>query len=124
MRDKDLLNAVKQFLIDAEEELSAEEYNSVILELGAAVEKRSQQLKDLHELNEHGLLVYRHKTDKNHFIERTYRWKDSCILLYEIGDQRKILDSMIFSTFDTGAWELITKEEYKLVIHGYKDIYK
>ncbi len=75
------------------------------------------------ELNEYGLAVWKHKTNKRLFLQRSYRWKDSLMLLDET-ESRQIVDSFKASTFYYGAWEPMTVEEYKKVKSNYKDIYK
>ena len=47
---------------------------------------------DNNELNEHGLLVFKHKTNKRLFLQKTYRWVDRLILLDET-EGRQIIDS-------------------------------
>lgn len=74
-------------------------------------------------LNEHGLLVFKHKTNKRLFLERTYHWVDIIILIDET-EGRQVIDSYKYSTYDTGAWELMTKEEYNKVVRNYKEIYE
>jgi len=75
------------------------------------------------ELNENGLLVYKHMTNKHLFLQRSYRWKDS-ILLMDESNGRQIIQGFKYSTFDLSGWELITKEEYDKVEKKYTDIYK
>ena len=74
------------------------------------------------ELTEHGLLVFKHKTNKRLFLERTYRWVDILTLLDET-DGRQIIDQFKYSTFDLSAWEPMTKEEFDSVKRCYKEIY-
>lgn len=63
------------------------------------------------ELNEHGLKVWRHKTNKRLFLQQSYRWKDHIVLLDEM-EGRQIVDTFKASTFDYSAWVPITKEEF------------
>ena len=74
------------------------------------------------ELTEYGKLVFKHKTNKRLFLERTYRWIDNMVLLDET-ESRQIIDSFKYSTFDFGAWTPMTKEEYDSVKACYKEIY-
>ena len=75
------------------------------------------------ELNEHGMRVWKHKTNKRLFLEQSYRWKDSLILLDET-EGRQIVDRFKASTFDYGAWTPMSQEEYDSVISKYIEIYK
>jgi hypothetical protein len=73
-------------------------------------------------LNEHGLLVWKHKTNKNLFLQRSYHWVDRITMLDEsIG--RKIVDDQKYSTFDFTDWELMTMTEYTSVKSNFKEIY-
>lgn len=74
------------------------------------------------ELNEHGLRVWKHKTNKRLFLQQSYRWKDSLVLLDET-EGRQIVDVFIASTFDYGAWTPMSQEEYNSVKLKYRDIY-
>jgi hypothetical protein len=74
------------------------------------------------ELNEHGKLVFKHKTNKRLFLDRSYRWVDRLILLDET-DGRQVIDEFKYSTFDLSAWEPMTKEEFDSVKSSYKEIY-
>jgi hypothetical protein len=73
------------------------------------------------ELNEHGLLVFKHKTNKRLFLQRSYRCVDRLTLIDET-EGRQIIDEFKFSTFDLSAWSSITKEEYDRVESNYKEI--
>jgi hypothetical protein len=94
----------------------------------------SEQELEKHYLTEHGMVVYKHKTNKELFIQRSFHWKDSCSLIHEhyrkdstceTGgyEARQHIDSYRFSTYDFGAWELMTKEEFDSVKGSYKEIY-
>lgn len=74
------------------------------------------------ELNDHGLLIFKHKTNKRLFLYRPYRWVDRLTLLDET-EGRQVIDTYKFSTYDFGAWESINKEEYSKIERSYKDIY-
>ena len=74
------------------------------------------------ELDEHGLLVFKHKTNKRLFLERTYRWVDRLTLIDET-DGRQIIMDFAFSTFEFYAWEAITPKEYSKVKAKYREIY-
>lgn len=77
-----------------------------------------------HYLNEHGRLVFKHKTHKNMFLHRDYYWVDSITMLHESNDAgRQYIDSFKFSTYDLSAWELITKEQDEKVKSNYTEIY-
>ena len=75
------------------------------------------------ELNEHGLKVWKHQTNKRLFLQQSYRWKDSLVLLDET-EGRQIVDTFIASTFDYGAWKPMTQEEYDSVKSKFTEIYK
>lgn len=75
------------------------------------------------ELNEHGMRVWKHKTNKRLFLQQSYRWKDSLMLLDET-EGRQIVDSFQASTFDYGTWDYMTQEEYDSVISKFTEIYK
>ena len=75
------------------------------------------------ELNEHGLKVWKHKTNKRLFLQQSYRWKDNLVLLDET-EGRQIVDSFKASTFDYGAWDYMTQEEYDSVKSKFTEIYK
>jgi hypothetical protein len=49
------------------------------------------------ELNEYGLKVWKHKTNKRLFLQQSYRWKDNLLLLDET-EGRQIVDTFIAST--------------------------
>ena len=74
------------------------------------------------ELNEHGMAVWRHKTNKNLFVERPYRWCDTVTVLDET-ESRRVIDSTKFSTFDFSAWIPVGVEEFKKVKQKFKEIY-
>jgi hypothetical protein len=74
-------------------------------------------------LNEHGLRVWKHKTNKRLFLEQSYSWVDRLNLLDETEERQHVM-SFKASTFDYNAWEPMTPEEYKLVTRNYKDIYQ
>ena len=75
------------------------------------------------ELNEHGMRVWKHKTNKRLFLQQSYRWKDSLVLLDET-EGRQIVDSFKASTFDYGTWDYMTQEEYDSVKSKFTEIYK
>jgi hypothetical protein len=74
------------------------------------------------ELNEFGMRVWKHKTNKRLFLQQSYRWKDNLILLDET-EGRQIVDSYQASTYDFSAWEPMTREEYDTVVSDFKEIY-
>lgn len=75
------------------------------------------------ELNDHGLKVWKHKTNKRLFLQQSYRWKDNLVLLDET-EGRQIVDGFVASTFDYGAWEPMTKEEYDSVKSKYREVWE
>ena len=74
------------------------------------------------ELNEFGLRVWKHKTNKRLFLQQSYRWKDDVLLIDET-EGRQIIDYFKASTFDYGAWEPMTQEEFNSVVSYYKEIW-
>lgn len=74
------------------------------------------------ELNEHGLLVFKHKTNQRLFLQRSYRWVDRLTLIDET-DGRLVIDSYKYSTYDFESWEPMTVEEYSRVKRNFKEIY-
>jgi len=75
------------------------------------------------ELNENGMLVFKHKTNKRLFLQRSYRWKDQVTLIDET-EGRQIIMDFKFSTFEFYAWEPMTQEEYNSVKGCFKEIYE
>jgi hypothetical protein len=74
------------------------------------------------ELNEFGLRVWKHKTNKRLFLQQSYSWKDNLMLLDET-EGRQIVDNYKASTYDFSAWTPMTKEEFDSVKSYYKEIY-
>jgi hypothetical protein len=74
------------------------------------------------ELNEFGLLLFKHKTNKRLFLVKSYRWVDQLTLLDET-ESRQIIDTYKFSTYNLSAWSPVTKEEYAKVEEKFRDIY-
>lgn len=79
--------------------------------------------KDPIELNEFGEAVWRHKTNKNLFVERSYRWCDRVIVLDET-EGRLVIDDTKFSTFDFSDWIPVSLDEFRKVKQNFKDIYQ
>jgi hypothetical protein len=75
------------------------------------------------ELDEFGLRVWKHKTNKRLFLQQSYRWKDDVLLIDET-EGRQIIDYFKASTFDYDAWEPMTQEEFNSVVSYYKEIWK
>lgn len=75
------------------------------------------------ELNEYGLKVWKHKTNKRLFLQQSYRWKDELVLLDET-EGRQVVDSFKASTFYFGAWAPMTQVEYDSVQRKFVEIYK
>lgn len=74
-------------------------------------------------LNEFGLAVWRHKTDKELFLERDYEWCDRVVTIREHDGRREIVDNVPFSDFDLSDWIPVTVEEFRLVKSNYKEIH-
>ena len=74
------------------------------------------------ELNEYGKRVWKHKTNKRLFLEKSYSWVDRLTLIDE-NEGRDIVMDFLASTFDYYAWEPMTQEEYNSVKSRYKEIY-
>ena len=74
------------------------------------------------ELNESGLRVWKHKTNKRLFLHQSYRWVDRVMLIDETEGRELIMDFKA-STFDFYAWDPMTKEEYNRIECNYKEIY-
>lgn len=74
------------------------------------------------ELNEHGMAVWRHKTNKNLFVERSYSWCDTVTVLDET-EGRRVMDVGKFSEFDFTDWIPVTVEEFKKVQRNFNEIY-
>ena len=75
------------------------------------------------ELNEYGMAVWRHKTNKSLFVERSYNWCDRVIVLNESEGHRTVIDDTKFSTYDFSDWSPVTVEEFKKVKNYFKDIH-
>mgnify|MGYP001436906370 CR=1 FL=1 len=73
-------------------------------------------------LNEYGDAVWRHKSDKNLFVERSYEWCDRVIVLNET-EGRRVVDDTAYSTFDFTDWIPVTKSEMAKVKANFKEIY-
>ena len=66
------------------------------------------------ELNEFGLRVWKHKTNKRLFLRQDYRWVDRLSLIDET-EGRQHVDSV---------WEPMTVNEYEKVTSKYQEIYE
>lgn len=75
------------------------------------------------ELDEFGLQVWKHKTNKRLFLHQSYKWVDNLTLLDETED-RQLIDNYKASTYDFSNWIPMTKEEFSKVKSKYKDIYE
>lgn len=73
-------------------------------------------------LNEHGLAVWKHKENKNLFVQRSYEWCDQVTVIDETVT-RSVVDSTEYSTFDFTDWIPVTVEEYHRVKSNFKEIY-
>jgi len=74
-------------------------------------------------LNQHGKLVFKHKTNKNLFLHREYYWIDKINLVDE-SKNREIIMSFKYSTFDLSNWEAVSVKENDLVKKTYTEIYE
>lgn len=74
-------------------------------------------------LNEFGLQVWKHKTNKRLFLKQDYRWIDVLSLIDET-EGRQHVDSYKASTYDYSAWTPMTREEYSKVKSKYIEIYE
>jgi len=75
------------------------------------------------ELNAHGKLVFKHKTNRNLFLHREYNSIDTITLVDERED-RQVIMSFKYSTFNLSCWEAVTIEEENLVRKSYIEIYE
>ena len=75
-----------------------------------------------HELNDYGLLVFKHKTNQRLFLQRSFKWIDRITMIDET-EERQIIDTFKYSEFDLGAWEPMTKEEYTKVKKNFREVY-
>lgn len=86
--------------------------------------------EDIIVLDEFGMAVWRHKTNKNLFVQRSYGMCDRVIIIDETFDGigRNVVNDTNFGTFDFTDWIPMTKEEYSRVINekmsNYKELYK
>jgi len=74
------------------------------------------------ELNDYGLLVFKHKTNKNIFLQRSFKWIDRITMIDE-AEGRQIIDTFKFSEFDLSSWEAVTREEYSKAKKSFKEMY-
>lgn len=75
------------------------------------------------ELNEFGLLVFKHKTNKRLFLVKSYIWVDRITLIDETEGRQHIM-SFTYSTFDLSEWTPMTVKEYSKVVSNFKEIYE
>jgi hypothetical protein len=75
------------------------------------------------ELNQFGLRVWKHKTNKRLFLQKSYSWEDRLTLIDETEGRQIIMDFKA-SDFDYDAWTPMSKEEFDSVGSKYKEIYK
>jgi len=75
------------------------------------------------ELNDHGKLVFKHKTNRNLFLHREYNSIDTITLVDERED-RQVIMSFKYSTFNLSCWEAVTIEEENSVRKSYIEIYE
>lgn len=74
-------------------------------------------------LDQFGMAVWKHKTNKNLFVERSYEWCDRVVVLDETDGSRRIVDDAKFTTFDFTDWIPVTESEFKKVKGFFKEIY-
>ena len=74
-------------------------------------------------LNEYGKQVWKHKTNKRLFLEKSYGWVNNLVLIDET-EGRQIIMSFNANDFDDNAWEPMTKKEFDSVVSRYKEIYE
>lgn len=65
-------------------------------------------------LNDNGLLVWRHNTIPDRWVDRQYYWCDRVLVL----DGRKVIEDTKFSDFDFSEYTPITSAEYKAMLVG------
>ena len=70
-----------------------------------------------------GHAVWKHKTNKDLFVCRSYDWVDRVLVIDESIDRRVVSDEA-FTTFDFTEWTPVTPEEFVFVKRRYKDIYE
>jgi len=75
------------------------------------------------ELDEFGKRVWKHKTNKRMFLEQTYHWKKTMVLIEEFEDERNIVMSLDIEKTDLSSWMPMTKKEFDSVKRNYKEIY-
>ncbi len=75
------------------------------------------------EVNEHGRLVFRNKTNNDLFAHKPYRWVDRIIVIDEASNRKLVLDTK-YSTFDLTDWEPISKEDYDKVVCNFTELNK
>ncbi len=75
------------------------------------------------ELNQFGLRVWKHKTNKRLFLQKSYSWVDRLTLIDETEGRQIIMDFKA-SDFDYDVWTPMSKEEFDSVKSKYKEIYK
>lgn len=75
------------------------------------------------ELNEYGQAIWRHRTNKLLFAERSYRWCDRIVTIDETEDRRIVADNQ-FSSFDLSDWIPVTMEEFAKIKNNYKEVWE
>lgn len=70
------------------------------------------------ELNEYGKRIW-YRYSGRLTLERSYKWVDSLILIDE-ENNRKLITTFNFSTFDFTDWTPMTLAEYKIVCSSKK----
>ncbi len=65
------------------------------------------------ELNEYGMRVWKHKTNKRLFLQQSYSWVDRLTLIDETEGRQIIMDFKV-STFDFYAWTPVKRNTIRL----------
>lgn len=73
-------------------------------------------------LNEYGLAIWRHKTNHNLFLQKSYGWVDRVLTIDESKERQVIADDL-YSEFDFSDWVPLTAEEFTKVKQKYSEIY-
>jgi hypothetical protein len=77
------------------------------------------------ELNDHGLRVWKHRTNKRLFLQQSYEWEDRLILLNETDTEgRQVVDEFKASSFNYDYWIPMTQSEFDSIKSYYKEIYE
>jgi hypothetical protein len=78
---------------------------------------------DAIKLDQFGKQVWKHKTNKRLFLEKSYGWHNNLVLIDET-EGRQIIMGFDASDFNYDAWQPMTQEEFDSVVSKYKEIYE